>query len=224
MSNTFIRLRNINKNFQSNSAIIPAVMDCSINICKGDFVSITGPSGSGKSTLLNIIGLLSPFDSGAYDLNGVDVSAYGDSLRANIRNKYFGFIFQGFELIDDLSVFENVLLPLNYRKIKNETKLKMVEDTIKTVGLWSRKSHWPNQLSGGQQQRVAIARALIGNPSIILADEPTGNLDKEMAEAIFKLLIDINSRGTTIVMVTHDLSIASRAQQQIKMKNGKILK
>jgi putative ABC transport system ATP-binding protein len=182
-----------------------------------------GPSGSGKTTFLNVAGLLDTFDHGAYQLDGRDVSRLGDWEMSRIRNAKIGFIFQTFNLIPDLNVFDNVDVPLRYRGMKGAERRAAIEGALDLVGLTARTRHFPAQLSGGQQQRVAIARALAGRPRLILADEPTGNLDSAMAGEILDLLERINATGTTIIMVTHDPELAGRASRQIHLLDGKLI-
>ena len=194
----------------------------SLTIQEGDFVSITGPSGSGKTTFLNIAGLLESFDSGAYALDGQNVAKLSDQELSRLRNEKIGFVFQSFNLIPDLSVFDNVDVPLRYRGFKAAERKRRIEAALTEVGLAGRAKHLPSQLSGGQQQRVGIARALAGEPRFLLADEPTGNLDSQMAQEVMELLEQINTRGTTIVMVTHDPALAQRAKQEIRLLDGSI--
>ncbi|NQZ86718.1 MAG: ABC transporter ATP-binding protein [Colwellia sp.] len=224
MSNILIRLNDVNKVFYTDEVETHALSNISLVINKGEYVSISGPSGCGKSTLLNLIGLLDTSNSGIYQLLAHDVSGISKKERARIRNKDIGFIFQSFNLISDLTVEENVNLPLSYRKdlTKNERE-QFVLSSLKKVNMEHRANHFPSQLSGGQQQRVAIARAIAGNPSIILADEPTGNLDSENAETIMTLLDLLHKEGTTICMVTHDPRSAKRATRSIDILDGQII-
>ena len=187
----------------------------------GEFIAVTGPSGSGKTTFLNIAGLLESPTSGSYLLDGEDVGTLNDARRSRIRNQKVGFIFQSFNLIPDLNLADNVDVPLRYRGWSGAERRRAVGDMLDRVGLGSRSNYLPSQLSGGQQQRVAIARALAGKPRFLLADEPTGNLDSEMADAVMGLLEDINAEGTTIVMVTHDPDLAQRAQRNIHILDGR---
>jgi putative ABC transport system ATP-binding protein len=189
---------------------------------EGEFVAVTGPSGSGKTTFLNIAGLLETFTSGSYTLDNMDVSNLNDKDRSRIRNEKIGFIFQSFNLIPDLDLFDNVDVPLRYRGFKSAERKKRIEESLEMVGLASRMKHLPAQLSGGQQQRVAIARALAGEPRFLLADEPTGNLDTKMAHSVMDLLHEINSNGTTIVMVTHDMTLAQQAKRNIFVRDGRV--
>ncbi|HMN35693.1 MAG TPA: ABC transporter ATP-binding protein, partial [Chiayiivirga sp.] len=187
---------------------------------EGEFVAVTGPSGSGKTTFLNIAGLLEEFTSGSYVLDGVDVKGLDDNARSKLRNRKIGFIFQSFNLIPDLNLFDNVDVPLRYRGMGAAERRQRIEKALTDVGLGSRMKHYPAELSGGQQQRAAIARALAGDPRLLLADEPTGNLDSQMARSVMELLEDINARGTTIVMVTHDAELAARAQRNVHIVDG----
>lgn len=190
---------------------------------EGDFVAVSGPSGSGKTTFLNVAGLLDTFDSGTYTLDGEDVSRLSDRAQSRIRNHKVGFIFQTFNLIPDLNAFDNVDVPLRYQGLSARERRIRIESSLAMVGLFNRKSHLPSQLSGGQQQRVAVARALAGQPRIILADEPTGNLDTATAREIIGLLETVNESGTTIVMVTHDAGCAASANRQIHILDGRLI-
>lgn len=200
-----------------------ALKDFNLSIDAGEFVAVEGPSGAGKTTFLNIAGLLDPMDAGKYYLDGSDVSELSDRDRSIIRNQKIGFIFQGFNLIPELTAEKNVELPLRLRGMKATERQERVAQSLEQVGLESRSKHLPSKLSGGQQQRVAIARALAGQPSIILADEPTGNLDSNMAAQIMDMLIAINDAGTTIVMVTHSPESAKIAKRRIEVRDGKIV-
>lgn len=195
-----------------------------LNLCvnAGEFVAVTGPSGSGKTTFLNIAGLLEAATAGQYLLDGSDVSELNDNQRSRIRNKKIGFIFQSFNLIPDLNIFDNVDVPLRYRGFKATERRERIERALQQVGLISRMKHLPSQLSGGQQQRAAIARALAGDPIFLLADEPTGNLDSLMARQVMDLLEEINQSGTTIVMVTHDPELARRAHRNVQLLDGQL--
>lgn len=217
-----VEIKEIKKVFRTKSVATHALRNISLHIKEGEFVAITGPSGSGKSTLLNIIGLLDSCEEGSYILAGKDVKGLSDDATSEVRNEKIGFIFQSFNLIPELSVFENVEVPLVYRGMDRSERTKVVEEALNLVGLLGRKDHLSSQLSGGQQQRVAIARAIAGKPDIILADEPTGNLDSEMAEEVIALLRKINQMGTTIVMVTHDNEVAKNTQRQIQVADGVI--
>ena len=199
-----------------------ALQSINLNIREGEFISIMGPSGSGKSTLLNIIGLLDPATSGHLSLDGHTIDSYGDKKLAKERNERIGFIFQTFHLINDLTVVDNVEVPLLYRRIAGSERRKLALRALERVDLSSRVHHFPSQLSGGQQQRVAIARAIVGNPKIILADEPTGNLDSQMGEEIMNILLDLNKKErTTIVMVTHDSRMAEKTERTVRLFDGR---
>ncbi len=199
-----------------------ALKEFSLDVQEGDFISVTGPSGSGKTTFLNIAGLLEQFTGGCYELDGQNVSALSDRQRSRLRNEKIGFIFQSFNLIPDLNVFDNVDVPLRYRGFRPAERRRRIERVLETVGLASRSRHLPSQLSGGQQQRVAIARALAGEPRFLLADEPTGNLDSQMAMGVMELISEINRGGTTIIMVTHDPALADMARQNIHIRDGRV--
>lgn len=199
-----------------------ALRGLSLNVAAGEFVAVTGPSGSGKTTFLNIAGLLETASAGRYILDGQDVSQLSDDKRSNIRNQKIGFIFQSFNLIPDLNIFDNVDVPLRYRGFNAADRRQRIEHALEQVGLAARMRHLPAQLSGGQQQRVAIARALAGNPAFLLADEPTGNLDSLMARQVMDLLEEINRNGTTIVMVTHDPELARRAHRTLQLLDGQL--
>jgi putative ABC transport system ATP-binding protein len=188
----------------------------------GEFVAVTGPSGSGKTTFLNLAGLLENFDSGSYELEGKDVRRLSDDARSRLRNERIGFIFQSFNLIPDLNIYDNVDVPLRYRGLNNKDRHERIVSALELVGLASRMKHMPSQLSGGQQQRVAIARAIAGDPAFLLADEPTGNLDSLMARQVMDLLEQINEMGTTILLVTHDPELARRAQRNVHLVDGQI--
>ena len=194
----------------------------SLEVSPGEFVAITGPSGSGKTTFLNVAGLLEEFDSGNYRLEGHDVRALSDDARSRLRNERIGFIFQSFNLIPDLDVYDNIEVPLRYRGLSGADRRERIGSALELVGLASRASHMPAQLSGGQQQRVAIARAIAGDPAFLLADEPTGNLDSLMSRQVMDLLEQINEMGTTILLVTHDPELARRAQRNVHLVDGQI--
>jgi putative ABC transport system ATP-binding protein len=216
-------MENVEKVYRTEHVETHALSRFNIQVNDGEFVSVMGPSGSGKTTFLNVAGLLDTFDGGRYELDGQDVSTLGDAELSRIRNTKIGFIFQTFNLIPDLDVFDNVDVPLRYRGMKASARRAAIEEALATVGLGSRMKHRPSQLSGGQQQRVAIARALAGQPKLILADEPTGNLDSAMASEILDLIGGINASGTTVVMVTHDPELANRASRQIHLLDGKLV-
>jgi putative ABC transport system ATP-binding protein len=219
-----ILLEDLKKVFYTDEVETHALSGVHFHINEGDYVSISGPSGCGKSTLLSILGLLDTPSGGRYWLNGTAVEELDHSQRAHIRNREIGFIFQAFNLIGDLTVFENVELPLTYRTglNKDERKARVLE-ALERVGMAHRLRHYPSQLSGGQQQRVAVARALVGKPSILLADEPTGNLDSKNGEAVMALLADLHKDGATICMVTHDPRYADYAERQIHMFDGRVV-
>ena len=198
-----------------------ALRDFSVDVKEGEFVAVMGPSGSGKTTFLTIAGLLESFTGGEYLLDGVDVSNLGDNARSKIRNEKIGFVFQSFNLIPDLNVHDNVEVPLRYRGMRSAERQTRIQEALERVGLASRMKHYPAELSGGQQQRVAIARALAGSPRLLLADEPTGNLDTQMARGVMELLEEIHRGGATIVMVTHDPELATRAQRSVHIIDGK---
>ena len=216
-------MENVEKVYRTEHVETHALSRFSVRVDAGEFVSVMGPSGSGKTTFLNVAGLLDTFEGGRYELDGQDVSRLGDTALSRIRNTKIGFIFQTFNLIPDLDVFDNVDVPLRYRGLGAAARRKAIEEALATVGLSSRMRHRPAQLSGGQQQRVAIARALAGQPRLILADEPTGNLDSAMAGEILDLVESINAAGTTVVMVTHDPELANRASRQIHLLDGKLI-
>ena len=219
-----IALSGIRKIFQTDEVETHALSDVHLNVQRGEYVSISGPSGCGKTTLLSILGLLDTASAGSYVLNGHDVAALNAAARARIRNAEIGFIFQAFNLIGDLSVRENVELPLTYRSgIDSAERRERVRDALERVGMAHRTRHYPAQLSGGQQQRVAVARALVGRPAILLADEPTGNLDSRNGEAVMTLLDELHKGGATICMVTHDARYAELAQRKIRMFDGRVV-
>ena len=217
-----LSMKNLSKVFRTDSVETHALREFSLFVDEGEFVSVTGPSGSGKTTFLNIAGLLEGFSDGVYELDGRDVSGLNDKERSRVRNEKIGFIFQSFNLIPELSIFDNVDVPLRYRGFNGAERKKRIERVIEMVGLGSRMRHLPSQLSGGQQQRVAIARALAGDPRFLLADEPTGNLDSQMAESVMELLGEIHAEGTTIIMVTHEPSLAMRADRNIQVHDGRV--
>jgi len=223
MSDALIHLDDVKKVFLTDEVETHALAGIHMEIAKGEYVSISGPSGCGKSTLLAILGLLDSPSSGAYTLNGKSVQSLKASDRARIRNREIGFIFQAFNLIGDLNVFENVELPLTYRGMGSAERKKRVHDALERVGMSHRVKHYPSQLSGGQQQRVAVARALCGDPSILLADEPTGNLDSANGEAVMDLLRELHRGGATICIVTHDPRYAKYADRTIRLFDGRIV-
>lgn len=216
-----IKLNNITKVYRTKTIETTALNDIDLHVPKGEFLSIMGPSGCGKSTLLNIIGLLDEPSGGTIQVDGQQIKKYASKSTANFRNEKLGFIFQSFHLIPDLNVIDNVELPLLYRKVSAKVRRDMASAALESVGLANRKSHFPNQLSGGQKQRVAIARAIVGNPEIILADEPTGNLDSVMGDEVMEILTKLNKdNGTTIVMVTHDERMAKKTDRLIRLYDG----
>lgn len=221
--NHLIKIEGVTKVFYTDEVETHALAGIHLDIKKGEYVSIAGPSGCGKSTLLSIIGLLDSPTDGKYWLNGAAVEELGLGDRSRIRNREVGFIFQSFNLIGDLNVFENVELPLTYRGMPSAERRKRVQDALERVGMSHRMKHYPSQLSGGQQQRVAVARALSGEPAVLLADEPTGNLDSKNGEAVMDLLQELHRAGATIVMVTHDQRFARHAQRSINLFDGRIV-
>lgn len=218
-----IDLKDIYKIYGDGESEIRALDGVSLDISKNEFVAIVGASGSGKSTCMNIIGCLDTPTSGTYKLNGVDVSTMSEKELAHIRNRELGFVFQQYNLIPKLTVFENVELPLIYRKVDADTRRKMTMDALERVGLADRFKKLPSQLSGGQQQRVSIARALAGNPPVILADEPTGALDSKTGNEVIEFLKKLHGDGTTIVLITHDNGIAARIPRVVRIHDGKII-
>ena len=217
-----IEIQNIVKNYQVGSVIVRALRSVSVDIRRNEYVAIMGPSGSGKSTLMNLVGCLDTPTSGAYILNGTDVSKMEDDFLAEIRNKEIGFVFQTFNLLPRYTALENVTLPLIYAGIPKIEREKMAIETLTQVGLEDRMEHKPNELSGGQRQRVAIARALVNKPSIILADEPTGNLDSKTSVDIMGLLDEIHRKGNTVIVVTHEEDIARHAARIIRLLDGEV--
>ena len=217
-----MRMNNLSKVYRTHMIETHALRGFDIHVKEGEFVAVSGPSGSGKTTFLNIAGLLEEFTGGEYFLDGVDVRGLDDGKRSKLRNEKLGFIFQGFNLIPDLNLFDNVDVPLRYRGFSGAERKKRIEEALAQVGLASRQKHFPAELSGGQQQRVAIARALAGSPKLLLADEPTGNLDSQMARGVMELLEEINARGTTILMVTHDPELAARAHRNVHIIDGQV--
>ncbi len=220
---TSIRLEGVTKVFYTDEVETHALSGIHLEIRKGEFISIAGPSGCGKSTLLSILGLLDSPTEGTYLLDGKPVQGLKLSDRARIRNREIGFIFQSFNLIGDLTVFENVELPLTYRGMKTAERRKWVSEALERVGMAHRGKHLPSQLSGGQQQRVAVARALVGRPLILLADEPTGNLDSKNGEAVMDLLRELHRGGATICMVTHDPRFARHADRTVQLFDGRVV-
>ncbi|WP_421567822.1 ABC transporter ATP-binding protein [Stenotrophomonas sp. PD6] len=215
-----LNMQGLSKVFQVEHVQTHALRRLDLHVREGEFVAVTGPSGSGKSTFLNIAGLLEDSTSGSYVLDGQDVSRLGDRERSRIRNEKIGFIFQGFNLIPDLTLYDNVDVPLRYRGLSPRDRKERISGVLERVGLGSRAHHYPGALSGGQQQRAAIARALAGTPRLLLADEPTGNLDTEMAHGVMELLQEINTAGATIIIVTHDEEIAGRVARNVHIVDG----
>ena len=218
-----IRLNKVSKTYQTDKIETLALKDIDLHVAKSEFVSIMGPSGCGKSTLLNLIGLLDRPGSGAIHVAGAPVDSYKDRHAARLRNQTFGFIFQSFHLINDLRVIDNVELPLLYRNTSAGERRRLAREALDKVGLGARMDHYPNQLSGGQQQRVAIARAIVGQPQVLLADEPTGNLDSKMGQEVMDILLKLNSEGTTIVMVTHNEHEARMAGRIVRVFDGQLV-
>ncbi len=215
-----LHMKGVSKVYRTEMVETHALRSLDLEVKNGEFVAVTGPSGSGKTTLLNIAGLLEELTSGEYMLDGVDVKNLGDAERSKLRNEKIGFVFQSFNLIPDLDLFDNVDVPLRYRGFSRAERKKRIESALERVGLASRLHHYPAELSGGQQQRVAIARAIAGDPKLLLADEPTGNLDSQMAREIMALLEELNAQGTVLVIVTHDPEIAARAQRNVHIVDG----
>ncbi|EAR27154.1 ABC transporter ATP-binding protein [Pseudoalteromonas tunicata] len=218
-----ISIKNLKKSFKTQFIETFAINDISFNIKQGEFTAITGPSGCGKSTLLSVLGLLEYADEGEYHLCSKDIIQLTASQRAEVRNHHIGFIFQSFNLIAELSTLDNVALPLKLRGVAKQEYIDLAYQALQKVGLGERAKHFPPQLSGGQQQRAAIARAIITNPDIILADEPTGNLDSENSKIVIDILLQLNKSGKTIVIVTHDQALANLAQKQLTMCDGQLI-
>ena len=222
-NNVLIKMEAVKKVFLTDEVETHALSEIHLQIQRGEYVSISGPSGCGKSTLLSILGLLDSPTDGKYELNGQSVASLTASARTRIRNREIGFIFQAFNLIGDLTVYENVELPLTYRGTSSAERKQKVEHALQRVGMAHRMRHYPSQLSGGQQQRVAVARALVGDPLILMADEPTGNLDSRNGEAVMELLQQLHREGATICMVTHDARFAKHAERTIHLFDGKVV-
>ncbi|MBV6429103.1 MAG: putative ABC transporter ATP-binding protein YknY [Haliscomenobacter sp.] len=216
-----IKLTAIEKVYRTSTIETLALDNINLEIPKGEFVSIMGPSGCGKSTLLNVMGLLDNPSKGAVEIDGMEISRYSDKKLARLRNQKIGFIFQSFHLINDLSVLDNVEIPLLYRTSTGKSRRELAKEALEKVGLGNRMKHFPSQLSGGQKQRVAIARAIVGKPEIILADEPTGNLDSVMGAEILNILLQLNQEGATIAMVTHDEQMARKTNRLIRLFDGR---
>jgi putative ABC transport system ATP-binding protein len=218
-----LQMNHLSKSYRTEVVETFALRDFSINVRAGEFVAVTGPSGSGKTTFLSIAGLLEEFTGGEYLLDGLDVHGLNDNQRSKLRNEKIGFIFQAFNLIPDLNVYDNIEVPLRYRGLGAGERKQRIQDSLQRVGLSARARHYPAELSGGQQQRVAIARALAGSPRLLLADEPTGNLDTQMARGVMELLEELHRDGATIVMVTHDPELAVRAQREVRIVDGQVV-
>lgn len=216
-----IKITNLEKFYRTDEIETVALNKMSMEVKKGEFVAVMGPSGCGKSTLLNILGMLDDPDSGSFIFNGEEIAHYNERKRSNLRKRHIGFVFQSFNLIDELTVYENVELPLIYTNVKTTDRKKRVEEVLDKMQIMHRRNHFPQQLSGGQQQRVAISRAVVNNPKLILADEPTGNLDSNNGNEVMALLSDLNAAGTTIVMVTHSEHDAKYSHRVIRMLDGK---
>lgn len=217
-----LTMNNLSRIYRTDTIQTHALRDFNLDVQAGEFVAVTGPSGSGKSTFLNVAGLLDNFDEGSYELDGINVKGLSDNELSRLRNEKIGFIFQNYNLIPDYSIFDNVDMPLRYRGFSAKERKRRIEQALETVGLASRQNYLPSQLSGGQQQRVAIARALAGEPKILLADEPTGNLDSLMARQVMELLHDLNQQGATIIMVTHDPDQAREVSRNVQIIDGQI--
>ncbi|MCO6482852.1 MAG: ABC transporter ATP-binding protein [Flavobacteriales bacterium] len=220
---SLLRTQQLSKVYRTDTVETTALNAVDIEVAPGEFVAIMGPSGCGKSTLLNILGLLDAPSSGQYLVNGEDVSGYSERKRAELRKNTIGFVFQSFNLIDELTVAENIELPLIYTSMGKGERIQRVQEAMKRMNIAHRAKHFPQQLSGGQQQRVAIARAVVNSPDLILADEPTGNLDSTMGEEVMGLLSDLNKAGTTIIIVTHSLRDAGYARRTINLLDGKVI-
>ncbi|MCL4641415.1 MULTISPECIES: ABC transporter ATP-binding protein [Olivibacter] len=218
-----IKITELQKFYRTEEVETVALNNLSIEVQKGEFVAVMGPSGCGKSTLLNIIGLLDDLDEGSYKFNDIEVAHFNERKRSDLRKHNIGFVFQSFNLIDELTVFENVELPLIYTKVPAAERKKRVEEVLEKVQIMHRRNHFPQQLSGGQQQRVAVARAVVNNPKLILADEPTGNLDSNNGNEVMQLLTELNEQGTTIVMVTHSEHDARYSDRIIRMLDGQVV-
>jgi putative ABC transport system ATP-binding protein len=215
-----LHMKDVSKVFRTATVETHALRSLTLEVGAGEFVAVTGPSGSGKTTFLNLAGLLEELTGGTYQLDGVDVATLSDHARSGLRNEKIGFVFQSFNLIPDLDLFDNVDVPLRYRGLTRGERRKRIEAALERVGLAMRTRHYPAELSGGQQQRVAIARAIAGDPKLVLADEPTGNLDSQMAGEVLQLLQELNAQGTVLVIVTHDPAIAARAPRNVHIVDG----
>ena len=217
-----IDMKNIMKSYQIGNEVVHALDHATMHVAEGEFVGIIGPSGSGKSTLMNIIGCLDVSDSGSYKLDGIPIEEYTENELAKIRNQKIGFVFQNFNLIPKLTAEENVELPLIYQGVKKAERAKRVQAALERVQLTNRANHYPTELSGGQQQRVAIARAIVTKPSLILADEPTGNLDSKTTKEIMEIFHELHAQGNTIVLITHDNTVADQAPRKLFIKDGQV--
>lgn len=219
-----ITMKDVTKTYQMGEEVVTALDNVSLTVEEGEFTSIMGPSGSGKSTIMNILGLLDKFDSGSYTLNGINVSDHDDEELAKIRNKEIGFVFQSFNLLPRMNLLENVMLPLVYAKVPKKERHRRAKEALERVGLGNRLYHKTNEISGGQTQRVAIARAIVNNPSVLMADEPTGNLDSKTTKTIMRIFQELNDEGTTIIMVTHEPEMAQYTKRIVHVRDGKIEK
>jgi putative ABC transport system ATP-binding protein len=217
-----IQFKDVSKIYRMGENSLRALDHANMHIREGEFVSIIGPSGSGKSTLMNIVGCLDLADEGEYFLDGQEIRTYKEDQLARIRNEKIGFVFQNFTLIGKMTAWDNIELPLIYQRLPRARRKERVEEALRRVGLYDRRTHRPTELSGGQQQRVAIARAISTRPSLFLADEPTGNLDSRTGEEIMDIFRELHEEGNTIVLITHDPSIADKAQRQIRIRDGKV--
>ncbi|GAA4446573.1 ABC transporter ATP-binding protein [Ravibacter arvi] len=218
-----IKITDLQKLYRTEEVETVALNNLSIHVKSGEFVAVMGPSGCGKSTLLNIVGLLDDMEGGSYLFNGVEVARFNEKKRSQLRKHNIGFVFQSFNLIDELTVYENVELPLIYTKVPASERKKRVEEVLEKVQIMHRRNHFPQQLSGGQQQRVAVARAVVNRPKLILADEPTGNLDSKNGNEVMQLLTELNEAGTTIIMVTHSEHDSQYADRVIRMLDGQVI-
>lgn len=219
-----ITMKDVTKTYRMGEEVVTALDNVSLTVEEGEFTSIMGPSGSGKSTIMNILGLLDKFDSGSYTLNGINVSDHEDEELAKIRNKEIGFVFQSFNLLPRMNLLENVMLPLVYAKVPKKERQQRAKEALERVGLGNRLYHKTNEISGGQTQRVAIARAIVNNPSVLMADEPTGNLDSKTTKTIMRIFQELNDEGTTIIMVTHEPEMAQYTKRIVHVRDGKIEK
>ena len=217
-----IQFKDVSKIYRMGENSLRALDHANMHIREGEFVSIIGPSGSGKSTLMNIVGCLDLADEGEYYLDGQEIRTYKEDQLARIRNEKIGFVFQNFNLIGKMTAWDNIELPLIYQRLPRARRKERVEEALRRVGLYDRRTHRPTELSGGQQQRVAIARAISTRPSLFLADEPTGNLDSRTGEEIMDIFRELHEEGNTIVLITHDPSVADKAQRQIRIRDGKV--